>query len=65
MITLKEAVVVEGKYDKIKLASFLNAVIITTNGFAIYKDKEKLELIKYYAKKNRYNNTYRFGQCRF
>ncbi len=51
MITLKEAVVVEGKYDKIKLASFLNAVIITTNGFAIYKDKEKLELIKYYAKK--------------
>ena len=51
MITLKEAVVVEGKYDKIKLASFLNAVIIPTNGFAIYKDKEKLELIKYYAKK--------------
>lgn len=51
MITLKEAVVVEGKYDKIKLSSILNAVIITTNGFGIYKDKEKLQLIKYYAEK--------------
>ncbi len=46
MIHIREAVVVEGKYDKIKLASLLDAVIIVTNGFAIFKDKEKLALIR-------------------
>lgn len=51
MLTLKEAVVVEGKYDKIKLSSILNAVIIQTNGFGIYKDKEKLQMIRFYAEK--------------
>ncbi|MDE5853781.1 MAG: DUF4093 domain-containing protein [Ruminococcus sp.] len=51
MIKLKEAVIVEGKYDKIKLSSIIDAVIIVTNGFGIFKDTEKLELIRYYAKK--------------
>lgn len=51
MITLKEAVIVEGKYDKIKLDSIIDAVIIVTNGFGIFKDKEKLGLIRYYAEK--------------
>lgn len=51
MINLKQAVIVEGKYDKIKLSSIINSVIITTNGFGIYKDKEKMQLIKYYANK--------------
>lgn len=50
MIKLSQAIVVEGKYDKIKLSSFIDAVIIVTNGFGIFKDKEKLELIKFYAK---------------
>lgn len=50
MIKINEAVIVEGKYDKIKLLSILDTVIITTNGFGIFKDKEKLELIKYYAR---------------
>ncbi len=50
MITIKEAIIVEGKYDKIKLSSILNAVIIITNGYGIFKDKEKLELIRYYAR---------------
>lgn len=49
MIKLKQAVVVEGKYDKIKLSSIIDAVIIVTNGFGIFKDKEKLELIRFYA----------------
>ena len=35
MIKIKQAVVVEGKYDKIKLSSILDAVIIVTNGFRI------------------------------
>ena len=51
MIKIDEAIIVEGKYDKIKLSSIVDAVIITTNGFGIFKDKEKLELIRYYAKK--------------
>ena len=45
MIKLNQAVIVEGKYDKIKLSSLLDAVIITTDGFGIYKDKEKTELL--------------------
>ena len=51
MIKLKQAVIVEGKYDKIKLSSVIDAAIIETDGFKIYKDKEKLELIKTLAKK--------------
>lgn len=50
MLKIKQAVIVEGKYDKIKLSSIIDAVIIQTNGFGIFKDKEKLELIRYYAK---------------
>jgi len=37
---------VEGKYDKIKLASILDTVIIATDGFAIFRDKEKQQLIR-------------------
>ena len=51
MIKLDEAIIVEGKYDKIKLSSIVDAVIIVTNGFGIFKDTEKLELIRYYAEK--------------
>lgn len=52
MITIDEAVIVEGKYDKIKLSGILNAVIIPTNGFGIFKDGETLSLIRHYAKKS-------------
>lgn len=51
MIKINEAIIVEGKYDKIKLSSVVDAVIIVTNGFRIFKDTEKLELIRYYAQK--------------
>lgn len=51
MIKISEAIIVEGKYDKIKLSSIVDAVIIITNGFGIFKDTEKLELIRYYAQK--------------
>lgn len=49
MIKIDQAIIVEGKYDKIKLSSVVEGVIIVTNGFGIFKDKEKLELIRYYA----------------
>lgn len=46
MLKIKEAVIVEGRYDKLKLANFLDTLIIETNGFGIYKNKEKLKFIK-------------------
>ncbi len=51
MIKLNEAVIVEGKYDKIKLSGILDTVIIETDGFAIFKDKEKQNLIRFLAEK--------------
>lgn len=46
MITLKQAVIVEGKYDKIKLKNFLDAEIFTTDGFGIFKNKEKVQMLR-------------------
>ncbi len=51
MLHIKQAIVVEGKYDKIKLSSITDAVIIVTNGFSLFKDKEKQALIRFYAEK--------------
>ena len=45
-IKISQAVIVEGKYDKIKLENIIDAFIIETNGFGIFKDKEKLSFIK-------------------
>lgn len=50
-IKISQAIVVEGKYDKIKLSSFIDGVIIVTNGFGIYKDKDIVQLIRYYAQR--------------
>lgn len=49
LINLEQAIIVEGKYDKIKLSSIIESVIIPTNGFSIFKDKEKCALIRFYA----------------
>lgn len=51
MIKIKQAIIVEGKYDKIRLSSLVDAVIIPINGFGLYKDKEAAELIRTLAKK--------------
>ncbi len=52
MIKIKQAVIVEGKYDKIRLESLIDATIIQTDGFAIFKDKEKQQLIRRLAERN-------------
>lgn len=46
---VKQPIIVEGKYDKIKLESLIDGLIITTDGFRIYKDQEKLSLIRAFA----------------
>ena len=48
-IHINQPIIVEGKYDKIKLESLVDGLIITTDGFRIYKDKEKLSLIRAFA----------------
>lgn len=52
MLKIKEAIIVEGNYDKVKLASLVDTLILTTNGFGIFKNKEKLKLIRTLADKN-------------
>ena len=52
MIKLDRPVIVEGKYDKITLENIVDALIITTDGFGIFKNKEKCDLIRQLAKKN-------------
>ena len=52
MIKIKEAIIVEGKYDKIKLSRLVDTLIIDVCGFNIFKDKPKIKLIKRIAKKN-------------
>lgn len=49
MLHVKQAVIVEGKYDKIKLSSVIDGVIIPTDGFNVFKNKETLALIRYFA----------------
>ena len=49
LIKLKCPIIVEGKYDKIALENVVDALIIPTNGFSIFKDKEKCELIRTFA----------------
>ena len=46
MLKIKEAIVVEGRYDKNKLAQLVDTVILETSGFGIFKDKEQLALLR-------------------
>ena len=45
-LALKEAVIVEGRYDKIKLSEIISSPVIDTGGFRVFKDKEKQSLIR-------------------
>ncbi len=46
MIKLDKPVIVEGKYDIIKLSNIIDTLIIKTDGFGIFKDKEKQKLLR-------------------
>ena len=46
MIKINRVVIVEGRYDKIKLSSIIDGIIIETDGFGIFNDKEKQKLIR-------------------
>lgn len=46
MIKIDKVIIVEGRYDKIKLSSMIDGIIIETEGFGIFKDKDKQKLIR-------------------
>ena len=51
MIEIKEAIIVEGRYDIQTLKQCVNTVILQTGGFRIFKDKERLQMIRKIAQK--------------
>lgn len=51
MVRIKEAIVVEGRYDKNTLSQIVDAPILETAGFGIFKDKKQLALLRQVAKK--------------
>jgi len=46
MVKIKEAIVVEGRYDKNTLSQIVDAPIFETNGFGIFKDKQQMALLR-------------------
>lgn len=49
MIRLEPVILVEGKYDKLKLSRLFDATILTTEGFGIFRQKDKLRLLRQLA----------------
>ena len=46
MVKIKEAILVEGRYDKNTLAQIVDAPILETDGFGIFKNKEQMALLR-------------------
>lgn len=51
MVRIREAIVVEGRYDKNALSQIVDAPILETSGFGIFKDKKQMALLRQIAKK--------------
>ena len=51
MVKIKEAIVVEGRYDRNTLSQIVDATIFETNGFRIFKNKEQMALLRTVAQK--------------
>lgn len=51
MLKIKEAIVVEGRYDKNTLSQIVDAPILETSGFGIFKDKEQMSLLRRVAER--------------
>ncbi len=50
MIKIREAILVEGRYDKNTLSQIIDAPILETSGFGIFKDKKQMDLLRKVAK---------------
>ena len=51
MVKIKEAIVVEGRYDKNTLSQIVDAPILETAGFGLFKDKKQMALLRQVAEK--------------
>lgn len=51
MVKIKEAILVEGRYDKNTLCQIVDAPILETSGFGIFKDKKQMALLRQVAEK--------------
>ena len=51
MVKIREAIVVEGRYDKNTLSQIVDAPILQTDGFGVMNDKAQLELLRRVAQK--------------
>jgi len=51
MLKIREAIVVEGRYDKNTLSQIVDAPILETAGFGIFKDKKQMALLRQVAEK--------------
>ena len=51
MVKIKEAIVVEGRYDKNTLSQIVDAPVLETSGFGIFKDKQQMALLRRVAEK--------------
>ena len=50
MTRVREVIVVEGKYDRIRVLSTVDALVVETDGFGIFRDKEKAALLRTLAR---------------
>ena len=46
MVKIREAIVVEGKHDAIRVRSAVDAVVVCTDGFGIFKNDERMALLR-------------------
>ncbi|MDR1927093.1 MAG: DUF4093 domain-containing protein [Oscillospiraceae bacterium] len=51
-IPLRQVILVEGKYDVIRLHSLFDALILRTDGFRIFRDRERQQLLRRLAQRN-------------
>ncbi len=51
MLKIKEAIVVEGRYDKNALSQLVDTVIVETGGFQVFKEKDRLNMLRLLAQR--------------
>ena len=52
-LTIPYPIIVEGKYDRLRLLSVVNATVLTTDGFGIFQKKERLALFRRLGERSR------------
>ena len=59
MIRIREAILVEGRYDKNALSQLVDTAIFENKGFGVMKDREKIQFLRQVARKTWPHYLYR------